>query len=386
MKRILFTLMMISGMLIGTKAQVIYSEDFTGQNGKGALCACTGVACSTCNSCDLTGVTWDYSTQFGNQGSFHDCIVGGMYFRVIDEQMQNTWTGNGNPCWVSPVIDVSALSTIEIKIGQVKNCGTVAMNFSQRLRVYGVRDGTNSLFHEYFGFDFPAGHSVSYTDVPINVVGINDFQVMICLHNSGNSQRIWCYDDVTVEVVVLLVELTEFTGEANETSVKLNWITASEKNNNGFEIERSSSGEIWETIGWVEGNGTTDERSVYNYIDHQPKAGLNYYRLKQIDFDDAYEHSDVVAVNFEDPNQKVTIYPNPTTVARRINVKIDNPSEERVQLSVHNNLGVKIWDNNWAEGAVSWIEEIEIKESGVYYVTAQVGAEVYYEKVMVTGK
>ena len=81
------------------------------------------------------------------------------------------------------------------------------------------------------------------------------------------------------------VELTSFTAEAAESEIILNWTTATELNNQGFEIERSSDNETFEKIGFVPGFGTTTESKSYAYKIIEFSSGFQYYRLKQIDFD-----------------------------------------------------------------------------------------------------
>lgn len=108
----------------------------------------------------------------------------------------------------------------------------------------------------------------------------------------------------------LPVELTSFQAALNQKTVKLNWQTASELNNAKFIIETSDEGELFSGIGEVQGAGTTLEKQSYQFTHHTPSAGINYYRLKQVDFDGTFEYSKVVAINAEGNNDIVT-YPNP---------------------------------------------------------------------------
>ena len=95
------------------------------------------------------------------------------------------------------------------------------------------------------------------------------------------------------------VELTSFTATSNGKEVILNWSTATELNNQGFEIERSEDNISFNTIGFVPGFGTTTEPKSYSYSDQSVNSGTNYYRLKQVDYDGSYEYSDVVEVEFQ---------------------------------------------------------------------------------------
>jgi hypothetical protein len=116
------------------------------------------------------------------------------------------------------------------------------------------------------------------------------------------------------DVNPLPVELISFSARYRESKVVLNWATATEINNDGFEIEHSQNGASFETIGWVPGNGNSKDRIDYQFIHDNPFIGVNYYRLKQYDFDGAFEYSPLVTVNVQpDPKGKiqVKVWPNP---------------------------------------------------------------------------
>lgn len=113
----------------------------------------------------------------------------------------------------------------------------------------------------------------------------------------------------------LPVELLTFRGVAEEHSIDLIWKTATEKDNEGFDIQRSADGIKWQTIGFSPGYGTTIEQQEYTFTDDNPFNGTNYYRLKQFDFDGAFEYSDVVSVDFSSSKDlslsNLKIAPNP---------------------------------------------------------------------------
>ncbi len=112
----------------------------------------------------------------------------------------------------------------------------------------------------------------------------------------------------------LPVTLLTFTVEAQAAANLLEWQTATEQNNKGFEVEVSTNGSDFHTIGFVKGNGTTNTEQQYSFIDKTPASGINYYRLKQIDFDGKTEYSKVVSLhNAEREENGILIYPNPTT-------------------------------------------------------------------------
>jgi hypothetical protein len=126
---------------------------------------------------------------------------------------------------------------------------------------------------------------------------------------------------------VLPVEMLYFTGEALENGNFLTWATASEENNAGFEVQKSTDARTFEKIGFVVGNGTTYEQQTYNFLDtksFQNLTGLNtvYYRLKQLDFDDKFEYSNIVSIsNQNTAATSLLLYPNPAISS---NLTIEN--------------------------------------------------------------
>jgi hypothetical protein len=137
------------------------------------------------------------------------------------------------------------------------------------------------------------------------------------------------------------VELTSFTAAVVDNDVQLNWATATEKNNSGFQIERKSEGEF-ETIGFVPGSGTTTEPMIYSFSDINLNPGTYNYRLKQIDYDGTFEYSDPVEIDITSPdvyslNQN---YPNPFNPSTKITFSL--ASDAQVSLKVFDVLGQEI--------------------------------------------
>lgn len=120
------------------------------------------------------------------------------------------------------------------------------------------------------------------------------------------------YLSIAATQVVLPVEFTEFSGRKTADDVYLNWQTASETNNKGFQVEHATDVMPWTTIGFIEGEGTISAHSNYEFIHKRPNTGANYYRLKQIDFDGSYAYSKVITLDFTAPGE-FTVSPNPTS-------------------------------------------------------------------------
>ncbi len=138
------------------------------------------------------------------------------------------------------------------------------------------------------------------------------------------------------------VELTSFTASSNGEEVTLNWSTATELNNQGFEIERSEDNVSFNKIGFVPGFGTTTEPKSYNYSDQPASSGTFYYRLKQVDYDGSFEYSEVVEVEWRAFNSYLLEqnYPNPFNPTTTIRFGLQNKSI--VKIIILNAIGEEV--------------------------------------------
>ena len=155
---------------------------------------------------------------------------------------------------------------------------------------------------------------------------------------------------VTADLVIP-VELVAFKAQKENSSTKLSWQTASESNNSHYNIERSANGKTFDKIGEVTGNGTTQLARNYTFMDEKPSNSINYYRLRQVDFDGKETVSKAVSVDFSGKST-ARIYPSIAT--DKINVEL-NADGNAVDLIVLNLLGQVVKAQNLAhtEGVIS---------------------------------
>jgi photosystem II stability/assembly factor-like uncharacterized protein len=166
------------------------------------------------------------------------------------------------------------------------------------------------------------------------------------------------------------VELTSFSATSNGSGVILNWSTATELNNQGFEIQRSTEREEFFTIGFVNGHGTTTEQQNYSYADRNLDNGNYFYRLKQVDYDGSYENSNVVEVEWRSFNSYLLEqnYPNPFNPTTIIGFGIQNKSN--VKITILNAIGEEV--------AVLLNEEREAGFHQVEFNAANLPSGVYF--------
>ncbi len=188
-------------------------------------------------------------------------------------------------------------------------------------------------------------------------------------------------------LLVLPVELLDFTAQKKDKTVDLNWQTASEKDNAGFELERSSDTEDWARIGFVESQGNSNGLQEYSHLDIAPLSGNNYYRLKQIDLDGQFEYSTIRHVLFiEDNTVALSVYPNPSS--GQFTISINNPNRAEAIVQLFTSSGSLFWKQNFSVGEMPehWEKEFTLEQMEMFFIVSQVGEEISTEKVAVIKK
>ncbi len=147
---------------------------------------------------------------------------------------------------------------------------------------------------------------------------------------------------LTVTGTPLPVELVSFEGILDNDAVELRWVTATEDNNSGFEIEQKTANGDFETIAFVEGAGTTREEQNYTFRVADVDFGNHSFRLKQIDFDGTFAYSHDVEVTRELANgyMLAEAYPNPFNPQTNFSLLV--AKDQQVDVGVYNMLGQRI--------------------------------------------
>lgn len=137
---------------------------------------------------------------------------------------------------------------------------------------------------------------------------------------------------------VLPTELTNLTAKSVNGQNLLTWQTISEKNNAYFDIQHATDAKTFQTIGQVKGNGTTNEKQSYSFEHTTPSVGINYYRLRQVDFDSKETLSNVVSVVNNSKGGKLKVYP--TIAQDKLTISLD--SNEPQTFNIYNLLGQNV--------------------------------------------
>ena len=185
--------------------------------------------------------------------------------------------------------------------------------------------------------------------------------------NSFNYDGVY-YDNMELTAVVP-VELTSFAATTDNKNVNLNWSTATELNNSGFQIEKSSGSE-YQVVGFVAGHGTTTDIQNYSYTDQNVNAGSYSYRLKQIDFNGTFEYSNVIEIEVLGVKEFALgqNYPNPFNPSTKINFSL--AVDSKVSLKIFDVLGQEVAtliNGQLASGSQEVSFNASSLNSGVYF-------------------
>lgn len=185
--------------------------------------------------------------------------------------------------------------------------------------------------------------------------------------------------------VPLPVTLVAFTAVQREFDVLLEWATASEDNNHGFEVEVSEDARNFRKIGFVESKAVnTQLKQYYRFRDTGiNEAGTRYYRLRQLDLDGTSTYSDSKAVSFNKPNVKLSAYPNP--FADVVTLELEALKAQDLLLTITDSQGKRLYERKvrLEKGFVKMHLDLStLSASSVYFLTVYYNNKPHYLKLM----
>ncbi len=211
----------------------------------------------------------------------------------------------------------------------------------------------------------------TYYDIP--GFGYNGFSDFAPGGGTGN----------TTSLPVELISLT--ATPVNNTFIRIDWSTALEINNAGFEVQRSLDGKNFSKIGWVDGNGNATQQIEYSLNDYDVQAGITYYyRLKQIDFDGQFEISKLVSAKLSSDNTvDVKVYPIPAK--DKLNISINAADVTIAKVKLFNVIGAEVasLELNLAKGLNTHSLETSNLAAGNYVVSVVTANDVFSQKIVI---
>ena len=185
--------------------------------------------------------------------------------------------------------------------------------------------------------------------------------------------------------VTLAVSKLDFAAQKQGGSALLTWSTATELNNNRFEVERSGNGTNWQVIGTVKSKGNSNTLTKYSFTDALPLNGINYYRLRQINNDGGQQHSQIEKLQFTG-QWVVKMYPNPAQSF--IGLEFNNDKDEKAAIVIQNAQGSTIFTTT--QQLVKGLNRITLNQiqplaQGTYIITLGTNGNIFRSKFVKGG-
>ncbi len=189
----------------------------------------------------------------------------------------------------------------------------------------------------------------------------------------GSNKYFVLSNDIVVGVnTPIPVELTKFVGTIKDKTNELTWTTASETNNQGFDVERSEDANRWQRLDFVKGKGNASQMTTYNFTDNDPLS-IAYYRLRQMDTDGRFKYSNTISLIRKIIND-VQLFPNP--VGTFLSITLDN--KNKTELKIYDILGrVQLVENTKTNVTTLNVNHLV---QGTYFIEIKNGPSVMIKK------
>lgn len=210
---------------------------------------------------------------------------------------------------------------------------------------------------------------------------------------SSGGTNLWIAGDGTVTGPVTLgpsplpIELLSFTAYLNNDKVDLAWSTASERNNDFFNIEKSRDGRNFEEVMKVDGAGNSTTIINYFEIDQSPFTGISYYRLRQTDFNGELTYSNIVPVEYNptgDPS--ISLFPNPTDTDSQAYLELNYFEGQEVLVVLRDIQGREVYSKvviTMSNNELVALNQDGLLSKGTYLITASSANKLYSKRLIV---
>lgn len=303
---------MLSGLLFAKPAesvcQVIYSNTFTGAG----ICPTQGNTPTV--SANATGTSFDRSTTL-------DCLA---YAGVFNSTSLNNTASVSNTSYIEFSVTANAGSQLNVaSLSFVRDASNSAPNqLEVRYSMDGFATSTSwgaaprtptkgaLTTWDFADFSVPPGTTLTFRFYPYGTQRAD-----LGTGPASSTSGTFSVDNVTLNgTSPLPVGLISFTGKSSKSGIVLNWATAWEEQNQGFEVHKSTNADSFEKVGFVDGKSHSTTDAVYEFTDQNVLPGLiYYYRLKQRDVRGETSSSPIIAVRVwtDEQEGETAIYPNP---------------------------------------------------------------------------
>ncbi|WP_436516652.1 LamG-like jellyroll fold domain-containing protein [Ekhidna sp. To15] len=347
----------------------------------------------TSNQGTLSGTSWETSSSPVGKGNSYAATISGDGTTVLNGGLSIEFTG------VSGSFDVVAFEVNNTPIGTLpedENILDETINTPYWIiETYGAGTFTSAnLTYTYGAGAFTQTNPASVHLFKRSSKASGSWGTIIAANsvNAGTGQAVFngitSFSQTTLGTASLLpVELIEFTAEHLNNVTQLKWSTASEINNDRFEVLRSIDENQWKVIGIVSSkatSGNSNEVLDYSYNDAEPlNAKLVYYRLRQIDFDGTMALSAIEQVSFEfEDKVSVSSYPNP--VADYLTIQLASPFAGNALIELTSLSGRKILSRELSitPGTQAFTINTTGMKSGIYLLNVTADGQTYSTKIV----
>ncbi len=349
---------------------------------------------------------YDSSSFIGNVDLFYDYAISSSFTHAENNNYDiiiRSTTGlssyisiaNQHPT-VELIMPSGSNNHIETFTGNLDDCPIIATGAGLTSNVTGYQidfysiDPISSDNLASFANGYIAGQIAFISDY----LGISIDEARSLARESGSNGGIYDYHNGYGRIIIndaiaspTPVELISFSGAISDGRVLLNWVTATEVNNFGWEVQRTFEGDsFYETIGFVEGAGNSNSPHNYLFKDKPNQYGNYIYRIKQIDNDGTFEYNGTVSVKYEHNRQGeeyLSAYPNPFNPQTNIVIAINYTS--LVRLDIYNSIGEKVttlYSGLLDEGEYNFSLNGQTFSSGIYIVMLQTDREILKHKIV----